>query len=154
MAPEDTVSKTVQHTTQHYLNVDCENCSNMQEHYQSRFPGLRLPHQKEGVATDTYFPSVKTSRGHTCSQMFVGLTSDRWYTQTHSKLNPTMGKLSRTTLAKSAYPLLLNRTMPKVRQVLHGLITAVTSALALKPLNQVTLGRILANTESELWPTW
>jgi len=81
MAPEDIVSKTLQHTTQCYLNVDRENRSNMREHYQSCFPGLRLPRQKEGVATDTYFPSVKTSRGHTCSQMFVGLASDRWYTQ-------------------------------------------------------------------------
>ena len=35
MAPEDIVSKTLQHTTQHYLNVDCENRSNMHEHYQS-----------------------------------------------------------------------------------------------------------------------
>lgn len=78
-APEHIVRKTLENTTQFYLNIDCENRTNMRQHYKSRFLGLRLPRQREGAATDTFFPSVKTSKGDTCSQLFVGLDSDRWY---------------------------------------------------------------------------
>jgi len=39
-----------------HMFVHCENRTNMRQHYQSRFRGLKLPRLKEGVATDTLFP--------------------------------------------------------------------------------------------------
>jgi len=81
LAPADIVEKTLENTTQYYMTVDCENRTNMRQHYQSRFRGLKLPRLKEGVATDTFFPSEKTSMGHTCSQFFIGTDTDRWYVQ-------------------------------------------------------------------------
>ena len=56
-APEDIVSKTLENTTQFYLNCPGENRDVTQRHYKSRFSGLRYPRQHEGVATDTLFPS-------------------------------------------------------------------------------------------------
>ena len=75
---EEDIRRTFDATTQLYLNVDMDNRENPREHYQSRFPGLKFPRQKERVATDTFFPSVTSSRGNTCSQLFVGTDSDRW----------------------------------------------------------------------------
>ena len=78
MLPEDVVKKTLQNTTQYYLNVDCEDRVEARDHYKSRFPALRLPRLNEKVATDTFFPSVKSNRGNTCSQFFAGTNSHRW----------------------------------------------------------------------------
>ena len=65
-ASEDEIKKTLEATTQFYLSMDHENRENPRDHYQSRHPALKLPRQREGAATDTYFPSVVSSRGHTC----------------------------------------------------------------------------------------
>jgi len=35
LAPADIVEKTLKNTTQHYMTVDCENRTNMRQHYQS-----------------------------------------------------------------------------------------------------------------------
>ena len=78
MAPEDVVSKTLDATTQFYLNCPGETRDNPVRHYKSRFPGLRYPRLREGVATDTFFPSSVSDRGNTCSQFFVGTKSNRW----------------------------------------------------------------------------
>ena len=61
-----------------YLNCPGENRDVPQRHYKSRFPGLRYPRLREGVATDTFFPSLVSDRGNSCSQFFVGLNSNRW----------------------------------------------------------------------------
>jgi len=79
LAPEDVIQKTLENTTQCYMTVDCENRTNMKEHYKSHFRGLKLPRLNEGVATDTFSPSVRTARGHKCSQMFTGMFSNRWH---------------------------------------------------------------------------
>ena len=78
LLPEEVIQKTLQNTTHFYLNVEDENRKDPRKHYRCRFPGLRIPRQKEIVASDTFFPTVKSSRGNTCSQFFVGITSDRW----------------------------------------------------------------------------
>ena len=78
LAPIDIVHHTFDATTQHYMNLDCESRSVPRDHYVSRTPGLRFPRQNEDVATDTFFPSVTSSRGNTCSQFFTGLKSNRW----------------------------------------------------------------------------
>ena len=76
--PEDVIHKTLENTTHMYLQVKAERRQDPQKHYKSRFPGLRLPRQNESVASDTFFPSVKSDRGNTCSQFFRGINSDRW----------------------------------------------------------------------------
>jgi len=81
LALADIVEKTLKNTMQYYMTVDCENRTNMRQHHQSQFRGLKLPRLKEGVATDTIFPSEKTSMGHTCSQFFIVTDTDRWYVQ-------------------------------------------------------------------------
>ena len=153
MAPEDIVSKTLQHTTQCYLNVDCENRSNMREHYQSRFPGLRLPQQKEGVATDTYFPSVKTSRGHTCSQMLVGLTSDHWCTQP-LKTESHNGQALQDCTRQVGVPTFIKSDNAQSETGTTWTDHCRDFALAPKRLNQVILGKTHASTESARLLTW
>jgi hypothetical protein len=78
MVPEEVVHRTLENTTQYYLSVESETRQDPRRHLKSRLPGLRLPRQREKVASDTFFPSVKSSRGHTCSQFFVGIDTDRW----------------------------------------------------------------------------
>ena len=70
-APDETLHRTFAATTQHYMRLECENRAVPRDHYRSRVPGLRYPHQTESVTTDTY-------RGNTCSQFFNGLRSNRW----------------------------------------------------------------------------
>jgi hypothetical protein len=78
MLPEDVVRKTLQNTTQFYLNPSIENRQDPRREILSHRPGLRWKRRNEVVGTDTFFPSVKTAQGHTCSQLFVGQKSLRW----------------------------------------------------------------------------
>ena len=78
MVPLETIHRTFDATTQHYMTIDYENRAVPRDHYRSRVPGLRYPRQVEKVATDTFFASVTSYRGNTCSQFFNGLTSNRW----------------------------------------------------------------------------
>ena len=78
MLPEDVVRKTIDATTQFYLEAECENREDPRRHLKARTPGIRYPRQHETVASDTFFPSVTSDRGNTCSQFFFGLTSNRW----------------------------------------------------------------------------
>jgi len=81
LAPADTVEKTLENAMQCHMTEDCENRTNMRQHCQSGFRGLKLPRPKEGVVTNTFFPSEKTSMGHTCSQFFARTDTDRWHLQ-------------------------------------------------------------------------
>jgi hypothetical protein len=78
MVPEDIIHRTFDCTTQYYLNTEFENRQHPRDHVKSRFPGLRCHRQKEAVASDTFFPSVVSNRGNTCSQFFATVDSDRW----------------------------------------------------------------------------
>ena len=78
MTPEDIVHRTLEKTTQFYLNCEDDNRDIPRRHFKSRFPGLRYPRLQEGVSTDTFFPSVTSDRGNTCSQFFVGNKTNRW----------------------------------------------------------------------------
>ncbi|MGH3053473.1 MAG: hypothetical protein ACRDL7_00670, partial [Gaiellaceae bacterium] len=80
MLPEDVIRRTLENTTQFYLSLEAENRDDPKGHVKSRMPGLRWPRQNEIVCSDTYFPSIPSDRGNTCSQIFVGDTSDRWET--------------------------------------------------------------------------
>ena len=79
-APEEVVCQTLVNTMQYYLTVECEECDNPRWHFKSRIPALRVKQQNESIASDTYFPSIKSGCGNTCSQFFVGDVSDRWHT--------------------------------------------------------------------------
>eukprot|EP00957_Ditylum_brightwellii_P012773 965662-Ditylum_brightwellii.AAC.1 len=78
MLPEEVVEKTLENSTHFYLSIEAENCQDPRRHFRCRFPGLRLPRQHETVASDTFFPSLQSSRGNTCLQFFVGTMSDCW----------------------------------------------------------------------------
>jgi hypothetical protein len=75
MLPEDIIHRTMQCTTQYYINTEIENRQNPRDHIRSRFPGLRIKRQNEAVASDTFFPAIVSNRGSTCSQFFTSLDS-------------------------------------------------------------------------------
>ena len=79
MAPEEVVKRTLGSTTQLAMNVEIENRMVGRQHYKSRFPFLREKRLNDDFHTDTYFPSVKTNDGNTCSQMFIGRNTDYMY---------------------------------------------------------------------------
>ena len=78
MVPEAAVIKTLDNTTQNYSNLEAENRQDPRRHFRWCAPGLRVPRLNEEVASDTFFPSVKSKRGNTCSQFFAGQSSRRW----------------------------------------------------------------------------
>eukprot|EP00957_Ditylum_brightwellii_P100658 7672164-Ditylum_brightwellii.AAC.1 len=78
MLPEEVVKKTLENSIHFYLSIEAENQQDPRHHFRYRFPGLRLPRQHETVASDMFFPSVKSRWGSTCSQFFVGNISDQW----------------------------------------------------------------------------
>ena len=58
------------------MNIECENREIPCQHHNSRFPMLRYPRQNNTVHSDTFFSSARMSQNHTCSQMFIGETTD------------------------------------------------------------------------------
>ena len=78
MLPEEVVKKTLENTTCFYLHVDNDHRDDPRRHYKSTLKGIRHRRRNEVVATDTFFPSVSSSQGHTCSQFFVGQKSNKW----------------------------------------------------------------------------
>ena len=78
MTPENVIQQTFNNTTQFYVSLESEDRMDPRRHIKSRAPGLRMHRQHEPVASDTFFPSVKSDRGNTCSQMFLGTKSRRW----------------------------------------------------------------------------
>eukprot|EP00957_Ditylum_brightwellii_P192357 14643328-Ditylum_brightwellii.AAC.1 len=61
-----------------YVAGRSENRQDPKRHFKYRFPGLRYPRLKEPVASDMFFPSIKSRQGNTRSQFFLGCNSDRW----------------------------------------------------------------------------
>ena len=78
MLPAAVVNKTLEGTTHFYLSPEMESRQDPRREILSHRPGLRWKRRNEVVGTDTFFPSVKSAQGHTCSQMFVGQQSLRW----------------------------------------------------------------------------
>jgi hypothetical protein len=78
LVPDEVIKKTLAATTQYYLTTEAETRQDPRRHLKSRLPGLRLPRQHETVATDTFFLSITSDRGNTCSQFFVGVDTNRW----------------------------------------------------------------------------
>eukprot|EP00957_Ditylum_brightwellii_P006329 480075-Ditylum_brightwellii.AAC.1 len=78
MLPDQVVEKILENSTCYYLNIETEDRQDPRRHYKYWFPGIRLPRQRETVASGTFFLSVTSRRGNICSQIFVGLDSDQW----------------------------------------------------------------------------
>jgi hypothetical protein len=78
MLPEDTITRTLQNTTQFYTEIQEENQTNPSKHFRKRFKALQYNRQHEAVATDFTFLSSNTSQGHKGGQFFSGVTSKKW----------------------------------------------------------------------------
>lgn len=78
-APQEVINKTLAATTQHYIEIEAENRVDPRQHFAKRFKGLQYDRRNEEDATNTIFPLVHSSQGHTCSQFFVGVQSKMWF---------------------------------------------------------------------------
>ena len=76
--PETVINKTLDNTTQFYLETTEENQDNPRKHFRKRFKAIPDNRQHEEVATDFIYYSRKTSQGHIGGQIFSGVTSKRW----------------------------------------------------------------------------
>ena len=76
MIQEEVVNKNIKNTTNYYLSVEAENRQDPRRHCKCCYPGLRYPIQQETAASNTFFPTIKYSRGNFCSPFFVGTKSD------------------------------------------------------------------------------
>jgi hypothetical protein len=85
LAPEDVIRKTFEATTQLAMSVEAENRDIPRRHYKSRFPFLREKRVNDIFHSDTFFPSVHTNNGETCSQLFLGRNTDYMYVQPMKK---------------------------------------------------------------------
>ena len=78
MLPEETIDKTLDLTTQYYIELADDNRSSAKQHFEKKIKGLWINQQNEQVATDFVYNSVKTSQGHKGGQFFTGVQSKRW----------------------------------------------------------------------------
>ena len=76
LAPDNILYKTFESTTQLSPHVEIENRTIPREHYKSRFLFLKVKRLNDEFHSDTFFPSVVTNQGHTCSQLFIGKSTD------------------------------------------------------------------------------
>jgi hypothetical protein len=70
---------TLAGTMQLIKNVEAESRTFPRKHLKCRLPCLRPRRLTEGFSSDTFFPNVRTSRGYTCVQVFVGTKSGYTY---------------------------------------------------------------------------
>ena len=75
-APEDVIRKTFEATTQYAMNVEAENRVSGRRHYKSRFHFTKEKRVNDIFHSDTFFPTKRSASGDTCSQMFIGKSTD------------------------------------------------------------------------------
>jgi hypothetical protein len=75
----ETTKHTLMATTQMVNSVEAENRLVPRRHFKCRLPCLRPRRLSEGFSSDTFFPSMRSSRGYTCAQVFVGSRSGYTY---------------------------------------------------------------------------
>ena len=76
LATEDVIRKTFKATTQLTMSLEVENRAIPRQHYKSRFPYLRESRVNDVFHSDTFFPSIPSNTGDTCSQLFLGKETD------------------------------------------------------------------------------
>ncbi len=74
----ETTRHTLLATTQLVKNVEAETRVMPRRHIKCRLPCLRPKRLSEGFSSDTIFPEVRSSRGFTCAQVFLGERSGKW----------------------------------------------------------------------------
>ena len=79
IAPPDVIRKTFQATTQLGMNLEINNRAVGRRHFKTRFSFLKQKRLNDTFHSGTFFPSVTTLRGNTCSQIFFGENSDFMY---------------------------------------------------------------------------
>ena len=100
MAPFDVIRKTFEATTQMAPTIEVENRSVARDHFKSRFPFFKWKRLNDEFHSDTFFPSVNTNQGHTCSQLFIGKGGNIVFVQvSRSKMN-TNCKITFNKIAK------------------------------------------------------
>jgi len=72
---KETTLYTLQATTQLVKSIDAESRITPRTHFKCRLPCLHPKRLKEGFSTDTFNSNVKSIRGFTCAQAFLGLES-------------------------------------------------------------------------------
>ena len=76
LAPEKVVRKTFAFTTQMSMLLEAKNHAITWRHFASRFPFLNEKRINDTFHSDTFFSSVPTHKGETCSQLFIGRKTD------------------------------------------------------------------------------
>jgi len=75
-APDDVIRKTFMATTQLSMNVESENRICGRRHYKPRFNYLKEKRINDIFHSDTFFPTIQSNSGDTCSQLFIGKRTD------------------------------------------------------------------------------
>jgi hypothetical protein len=75
----ETTKYTLAATKQLVNSVEAESRVMPQRHLKCRLPCLRPKRLAEGFSSDTFFPSIRSARGYTCVQVFVGAQSGYTY---------------------------------------------------------------------------
>eukprot|EP00957_Ditylum_brightwellii_P092245 7022595-Ditylum_brightwellii.AAC.1 len=78
MVPEEVINKTLENSTYFYLSIEAKICQDLHRHFWCQFSDLHMPRQHETVTSGTFFPTLKSQQGNTCSHFFVGTTSTCW----------------------------------------------------------------------------
>ena len=76
--PPERIRKTLENTTQYYLDIAAENQSNPKKHFKKRFKAIPDRRQNEMVATDYVYSAKRSCQGHKGAQFFTTTTSKRW----------------------------------------------------------------------------
>ena len=58
------------------MNVESESRTISMQNRMSRLPMLKNQIRNDAYHSHTFFPSVNSSQGHTCSQLFIGEKTD------------------------------------------------------------------------------
>jgi hypothetical protein len=75
----DATIYTLLATTQLVKSIEADNRVMPRKHIKCRLPCLRPKRLSEGLSSDTIFPEVRSSRGFTCAQIFLGVESRYTY---------------------------------------------------------------------------
>eukprot|EP00957_Ditylum_brightwellii_P108293 8261696-Ditylum_brightwellii.AAC.1 len=60
------------------MTAEGENRQNPRDHWKCWTLEIKIKRQNDIVSLDTFPPTIKSSQGNTCSQIFYGETSRRW----------------------------------------------------------------------------
>ena len=73
--PDNIIQNTLSATTQYVSTVEAETRDVPRHHLKVCLPTLQPRHCHEGFYTDTFFADIRSLRGYTCVQLFVGSES-------------------------------------------------------------------------------